>query len=389
MIKLIQSLIVIIFTSSIVNGQSTSLFLKVVYENHPGINAGRELLNSKEAEARTGTSPENPVISAGYFPGRPDIIGNKTTWSITQSLDFPAKYSKLKALKQINFELAALEFENISLMLMTEARDYTIRLVNDREYLALMKQRINHFQSLEAVYKKMLENGETTIIEYNKVKIRLINIQSLVAQLENNISSKMEILDYFGNGNSALLENSDYPLFINPDPDSLFTEKSASHPAFLIPGKRVDVSRKNISLNRTGNLPGVNLGYGSESIGGESFTGPSLGISVPLWKNRGRVKAAEAETGFLIAEAERELLLLKSELSNNIRSCNAIKTNLDEVLKAVELSDNSKLLKKALEAGEISIGNYIIELTAFYEIEDTMIALKKEYFLLLSRIFTL
>ncbi len=387
MIKLIKSLLIIFISSSIVTGQSTSLYLKAVYENHPGITAGRELLNSKEAEVRTGTSPENPMVSAGYFPGKPDVIGNKTTWSVTQSFDFPLKYSKLKTLKQTNFELATLEFENLSLMLMTEARGYTIKLYNDREYLSLMKQRLDHFQSLETAYKKMLENGETTIIEYNKIMIRLANIRSAAARLESRISSNLAILDYYSDGNSELLKNGDYPIFSNPDRDSLLMEKLNSHPAFLIPGKIVDVSRKNISLNKTGNLPGINLGYGSESVGGESFTGPSLGISVPLWKNRGKVKAAEAETGFMVADAERELLLLKSELSDNIRSCNAIKTNLDDVIKAVDQSDNRELLKKALEAGEISISNYIIELTAYYEIEDTMITLKKDYYLFLSKIF--
>ena len=387
MIKLIKYLLLIFITSSSMNGQTTSLYLKKVYENHPGIIAGRELLNSKEAETRTGLTPENPVISGGYFPGKPVEIGDKTTWSITQSLDFPTKYSKLKALKKTNFDLAALEFESYSLMLMTEARDYTIRLVNDRENLTLMQKRLNHFQSLEIAYRKMLEKGESTIIEYNKVMIRLANIRSIVSELENSISSNLMILDYFSNGSSGLLENADYPLFGDLHPDSLFFEKGSSHPAYLIPGTRIDASRKNIQLSKTGNLPGIDLGYGSESVGGEAFTGPSLGITIPIWKNRGKVKAAEAETGFMVAEAEREILLLKSELTDNIRSCKAVKTNLDEIIKTVDQSDNRIFLKDALEAGEISMGNYIIELTAYYEIEDTMITLEKRYYLLLSMIF--
>ena len=128
---------------------------------------------------------------------------------------------------------------------MAEARNYIIRLVNDRENLASMKQRLDHFLSLELAYKKMLENEETTIIEYNKVMIRLANIRSKVFGLENSISSNLTVLDYFGNGSSGMLDNAEYPLFGDPHSDSLFSEKQGSHPAFLIPGTRVDASRKN------------------------------------------------------------------------------------------------------------------------------------------------
>ena len=95
--KILFSYVLVLFSLQ-ASPQNIESFMMKVLENHPSIREGEMLYLTNKAESRTGYTPPNPDIKVGYFPGIPSEIGDKITWSVSQTLDFPSRYSSLKIL---------------------------------------------------------------------------------------------------------------------------------------------------------------------------------------------------------------------------------------------------------------------------------------------------
>lgn len=105
----------------------------------------------------------------------------------------------------------------------------------------------------------------------------------------------------------------------------------------------------------------------SENIIGEQLRGVIVGISLPLWENKNTVKYAKAQT----------IALQSIEADNKIQFYNRLKAlhtkaiglqNNNIAYRRVLLRyDNSDLLKKALDKGEIGLVEYMLELSIYYE----------------------
>ncbi len=139
---MIKKIIILIFLVSLYNGapgQSLSEFLKQVSENNPEIQAYRKLLEARKLEARTGLTPSDPFISAGFMPGNTDAIGTKKTWSVTQSFAFPTKYLLQKKINKNTIVLAEQEFNQGKLLTLLDAELSAYDLIYNTKALNVLK----------------------------------------------------------------------------------------------------------------------------------------------------------------------------------------------------------------------------------------------------------
>ena len=105
--------------------------------------------------------------------------------------------------------------------------------------------------------------------------------------------------------------------------------------------------------------------------GGLSLGALKAGIQIPLWENSYEVKSSslEFETHKLMLEDEKNQIVL--EITINYNLSNSLKKNLDEISLLLQESNNEDFLNKSLELGEISIIDYFLELSFYYEIIDS------------------
>jgi len=377
----------ICFVAITASSQSIESFISKVNDNHPDIIAARELLNAQEEDSHTGLTPDDPMVNFGYFPGKPDNVGNKITWSVSQSIDFPTRYRRIKDLKKTNLELAELEFNYSVLLILNSANLKAIDLISSRKQLDMYSERLGYINELENAYSKMLDLGETTIIEYSKIKMMETSLIESIRKVQRTVQSLEFDLNYMSNGNGNMLKGASYQSFDVFDPDSVLGDKRIVHPAFKIPMKELEISEREINLTRTTGLPVFEFGYASEVLANEEFTGPTVGMSIPIWKNKGKVKTAIAVNTHYRAKADSEIKFLEARFRNDYNSWLSVKSSLESLRDALSVSDNRILLSKALDLGEISLIDYFIELSAYYEIEDNLLTLEKDYNLHLARIF--
>jgi len=367
--------------------QETDAFILKVLENHPGIIAEKELLLSHEAESHTGYTPANPNVSMGYFPGIPSEIGKKITWSVTQSLDFPVRYSRLKTLGESNYAQSVMEYHKEVLMLLADARSGAIELIALRKQIEKLEERLEHIGQMESAYKKMLDEEEVTIIEYNKVMLAGAGMKNKLLDLRSRKDALYAFLNMVSGNNASILDSATYPLFKEPDPEKLLAEKRSLHPLFKIPEIEIEIAENRLDVVKTKSLPGIQLGFASEIVAASEFTGPTIGVSIPLWENKGRIEAEKARKAHYEAEYNNMMMVYENEFRTLYARYLSVKEGLGELRNYYINSASTSLLNKSLEAGEISVIEYFTELSAFYDIEDRIMELEKEYYTLLSELF--
>jgi outer membrane protein TolC len=375
---------VIVITSIEVSSQGVDSYIDSVRLNNPQIIAINHMNEVSHLDASIGILPPNPEVSFGYYPGHPSAIGNKTTWSVAQSFDFPTSYSRIKRLKNSDLNLAMLESAGLVNQILTDARSNAIMYISLQKKMLVMAKRLEENEKLSLLYNQLLNAGEVNILDYNKIELQNISFKSEVTRLQNEINRIILTLDYLSGGNSQILDNCDYPIFTLPDAESIIDEKRAIHPDFLIPMHKIEKAKMAMEYEKTGRLPGVTIGFGSEIVANESFAGPIVGLSIPIWENRGKVEAAKARITFAESEAEAEIMELSTKINSQVISILSFKSDIETVGSRVSLLESKRLLDKALESGDLSVTDYFTELREYYEIEDLLIELSNNYHLLLS-----
>ncbi|HLN56279.1 MAG TPA: TolC family protein [Bacteroidales bacterium] len=367
-------------------GQSLQQYLQQVSDNNPEIVACRKLLEAKRYEARTGNTPPDPFISAGIMPGAPEAAGNKKIWSVTQSFAFPTKYLQQKKLNNSTILLAEQEFNQGRLQILLEAKNSYLDLGYKTRYLNNLLARKEGYDRLQSGWKKMLDNGQTTIMDYNRIMIEISAVNLEITRTRAEINMLGERLAYIAGDASLKIIPGDFTIITDPDQESLMKEKSQVHPSYLIPELEYEIGVGELKVSRAGALPEFEVGYQSEIVPGETYTGPVAGLSVPLWSNSNRIKAASARADHLSALRDATVGKLNSSVRNEFLNMKALQQSLAELRSIMETGGGTKYLDAALQAGEIPIMTYFTYMEAVYLTEDRLLELENEYQKSLARL---
>ena len=141
-----------------------------------------------------------------------------------------------------------------------------------------------------------------------------------------------------------------------------------------------------MGLNRSGWLPKPELGYRHAYELGERFNGFAVGVSIPLFANRKKVKMAKAQAlagTFAVNNREQQAL---AELQSAYDEAVTLKQNHARY-DLLTRQNNLGLLQKALAAGKISMVEYLVDATQLYEAFDNRLSLEYEYQLRLARLY--
>lgn len=372
-------LILLATANECISGQELSDFLKQVSANNPEILAYRKLLEARKLEARTGLAPSDPFISAGFMPGNIVTPGEKKTWSVTQSFAFPTKYLLQKKINKNTVLLAEQEFNQGLLLTLLDAELSVYDLIYNTKALDALENRKAGFDKLREAWGKMLDNNEATIMDYNKVMMELAALNLVIARREANIEMIKEKLTYMSGSDELFTGIEEYPVVTETDPEKLINEKSAIHPAFLIPEIEFQISMQEVKLIKTGSLPEFQVGYASEIVPGETFTGPVGGITIPLWANSNRIRTAMATADHSSAYRDAVLLKLKSQTRSEFANMKAMQKNISEIRDILKSGGGTRYPDTALSEGEISITTYFLYLGVFCQSEDRLLELENEY----------
>lgn len=368
-----------VFSHSLYAQSIIQKVLAEVEQNNTTLDAIRKKVDADKLGNKTGIYLQNPELAFNYLWGSPSVIGNRKDFSILQTFDFPTAYRYKNQLSDLRNEQAELEYQKQLLSVLLETR----LVCNDLIYVnALIDQRTKRLvnaQSIEKSFRQRFESGDANILEHNKAQLSFLNVGRELKSLETKRASLLMELTRLNGGQAVDFSENSYQVIEIPDEfDQWFAVAEQRNPTFAWLKKEIEASQKQSALNKAMSLPKLQAGYMSESVVGEQFQGVMLGLSVPLWENKNKVKYAQANALAMESMASDTKMQFYNHLKSIHAQAIALQKNVNEYRSALGAIDNSALARKALDAGEISLIDYLVELSLYYESEDTLLELENE-----------
>lgn len=376
-ILLLNSLFLISFGISAQT--ETSRVLSEIEKNNTTLEAYHNVNEAQKMENQTGIYLENPEVEYHYLWGNPMIIGKRQDVTVTQSFDFPTSYGLKKKIAGVQNEQADLDFRMKRSEVLFRAKTVCIGLTYLNAMHVELKKREQNARGIFEAYEAKFKNGETNIIEKNKTRLNLLNAQKAIRENETQQNFLLADLKRLNGGKEIRFTQSEFaPAELPENFDSWFEENREQNLLLQMVSNKIDIREKQLKLTKALNLPKFSTGYMSESVEGEAFKGIALGVTIPLWQNKNTVKLAELQQKVAEEIAADEQVQSYNRLKSHYEKAQQLQETLKDYTQVLESVNSTELLKKALDAGEISLIDYLMELSLYYGTVDNIFSIQNE-----------
>lgn len=354
--------------------------LQQIETNSTTLDALRQQMEAQKLGNRTGIYLVNPEVEFHYLWGNPVSIGGRTDIAVTQSFDFPTAYAhrgKIADLQNANAELAY-KAERINVLL--SARQACVSLIYNNALAKAYAERLQNAERIAAAYRSKLAKGDANVLENNKAQLNLNTVQTEAASIEADRTALLSELKRLNGGKDIAFPDDVYP--VNPLPanfDNWYAQAEAKSPVLQYVSSQIEIGQQQVKLNKALGLPKFSAGYMSEKVVGERYQGVTVGISVPLWENKNRVKQAEMQVKADESALADTKVQFYSRLQSSYLKAAALQQNAQKIRQSLSAYGNEPLLKKALDAGEIPLLNYLLEIEYFYNAVNKALEAERDY----------
>ncbi|HBL77332.1 MAG: hypothetical protein A2W90_21825 [Bacteroidetes bacterium GWF2_42_66] len=370
---------ILVLSSNLFAQNTIENIVTEIAKNNTTLSALRKKADAEKIGNKTGIYLQNPEAEFSYLWGNPSVIGNRTDISIRQTFDFPTAYGYKNQISDLKNEQAELEY----LKQLKAIRLETKLICSDLIYINALKlessKRLAHAQNIAESYKAIFDIGETSIIEFNKAKLNLLNTQKELESIKIERNSLWSELARLNGGQFIDFTDTVSDISVIPENfEQWYALAENNNPMLNWLKKEIEISEKQVGLNRAMSLPKLQAGYMSESVVGEQFQGITAGISISLWENKNQTKFARA----MALASESMVSDYKIQFYNHLKALHekaiGLQKNVLDYRSGLFSLDNSDLLKKALDKGEISLINYLSELSFYYESVNKLLELERD-----------
>ncbi len=371
--------IVIAFSSNLFSQNNVDKILSEIEKNNTTLSALRKKVAAEKIGNKTNIYLQNPEIEFNYLWGNPTVIGNRKDISIKQTFDFPTAYGFKNQISDLKNEQSELEFQRQLKSILLQTRFVCIDLIFNNALRFEVSKRLVHAQNNGNAYKLKFEKGDTNILEYNKALLNLLNVRKELESIEIKRKSFLDELMALNGGQFIDFTNSEFdvvPIF--SDFEQWYEVAEQNNPVLSWLKKEIEINQTQVKLKRAIGLPKIQAGYMSENVVGQEFQGLTVGLSIPLWENKNKVKYAKANVSASESIAADTRLLFYNYLKALHTKTVSLQNNVNDYRLNLHSFDNSELLKKALDKGEISLTEYILELSIYYESVTILLGLERE-----------
>lgn len=344
--------------------------MDAVAAHHPALRALREEARASLLENLSGSSTPAPELSYAYQWGSPSAIGKRTNIEVSQSFPFPTVYARRNRL--LDAQGLALSWEYIEgrTRLLLEAEQLCIDLVHANAREALLRRQVEDARRLAQAYEAALGAGETDRPSANQARLYQVQAEQAWEALCLDRASLLRQLEARAGGPVQLADTL-WPLPPLPlDFDTWYARVEASHPALQHAAAEVDARGGEVKLRRAEGLPRISAGYVREQVVGERFEGVQVGLSLPLWENKKRVKAAQSALRAAEYAQDQVRQAWRTAYQDLYARAQALDRMAGEGQAAAESCGNLELLDKALRAGQLSLADYLQGREAYYRALD-------------------
>jgi outer membrane protein TolC len=354
--------------------------LKEVEANNKAIQSNKKYWEARKAEYKTGLTPYDPQVEYDYLFGTPVGAGNQRDFSVTQRLDFPTTYKRKRELSSQQITQTELQQQVYRQDILLQAKLVTLQIIYLNKKRAELNRRLANTQQLVQDYQKKLDKGDVIILDVNKAKLQLLNINNEVALNINEIQVASTRLTELNGGQLIQVSDTTYPITNDvPDFETLDSLIEANDPILKVYEQEKEIMQRQIGVQKSLNLPKIETGYHSQGILGQSYKGIHAGITIPLWENKNRLKAAQANLDYATTNAQTHIIEHRLENKGYYDQLPVRLKAMQDYKDLLATLNNTELLNKALRLGQITIIQYFQEESYYFSAYDKYLQMEWEY----------
>lgn len=373
-------ILALLATTSLYAQNSVDKVLLSIENNNTTLKALKEQSNADKLANRTGIFLSSPDIEFNYLWGTPGNVGNRNDIKITQTLDFATIAGMRSRVADSQNGLVELQYKADRINVLLQAKQYCLDLIYYNALSVELRVRLRHAQTIADAYRDKLDRGDANALEYNKIQLNLSTVRGELARVEVERKALLSELKRLNGGIEIPFDDFQYPNVMLPVSfDGWFAAAQEKSPVLQYVKQEVEVSKKQVTLSKGMGLPSLSAGYMREKVVGQDYQGISVGLSIPMWDNKNRVKQARAA---LLAAESREVdsrLQFYGQLQNLYERVVGLNVVAVEYRKTLIDVNSGILLKKALDAGEISLLEYIVEIGLYYDTVNQTLEAERDF----------
>ena len=382
------------FQFSILNFQ----LLDSIESNNTTLTALRTETEARKLENRTGITLADPEVAYKHMWEGAEESGNLTEFTVTQSIDLATVMGQRTRVAREQNLLIDEEYRMGRMEILLEAQLSLIDLAYYNALSTELDRRLTHARRVAKAEHTRLESGDTDALSYNNVLLSLSSLEAEKARVDMERDVLIARLTALNGGKELKIENS--KLKINsideghhPEANSQFSifnsqldfsswyAETAPHLPQLAQARQLsEVRSGELTLARTSHLPTLSATYINErhTVGTRS-QGVAVGVSIPLWANKNRVRSAR--TALQAAEAYQAdtELQLRNDLEQEFTRVKGLHHTATLYRRALDEANNTVLLEKAMDEGYISVLEYLQGIELYYDYLDRSLSAERDY----------
>lgn len=361
--------------------------LNQIESNSTTLSAIRQQIEAQKIENRTDIFLNDPEVEFSYLWGKPSEIGTQRELSVTQSFDFPTAYahrSKISKMRNNNLEL---QYKSERLNILLNAKQICINIAYNNALNKEYEARLENAQQIAKSYQSRFDAGDASILEKNKALINLTTVENEKKLIDIERKTLLSELKALNGGIEITFDDTEIlNAPISSDFNSWYADAETKSPTLQYLSQQIDIDKQQVKLNTALSLPKFTAGYASEKTFGEDFKGITVGISIPLWENKNKVKLAKAQVKSTELLLEDSKLQFYTHLQQLHKTTFGLQESAQTYRSSILNNNNEELLKKALDAGQISLIEYLLESEYYYDVKNKMLEAERDFNLSLTEL---
>lgn len=322
----------------------------------------------------------DPEAEVAYLVGTPKGVPNRTNVSLTQSLDWDVLLGRRRALAKANNQVAYNDYRRAVQQVLTEADEQFTSLVYYNKLCGELSQRQTLAEEIERLYQQKFERGDINQLEVNKVRLNASVCRADWARANNERQQILANLQRLNGGHAVAFTDTVYPLAGKALPPLVdFQSALAGSLAVQTAQAAVAQSEAEIKVAKAEGLPALTVGFQGEYIKQNNYSGLSLGFSVPIWGNsRKKIRKAEAELAANRLTVDDVIYQERAQVAKLYASAQQLQQAANALQKDMQLMNNDQLLRRSLELGQISLLDYLLELSFYYTARTSQLEAERD-----------
>lgn len=364
--------------------------LDSILRNNTTLTALRQQVVSGKAENRTELRLPDPDFDFAYLWGSPTGTPARKDFGVSQQLDWGTLTGQRRRVARTADERLERAYDVEVQAIVAEADQALVNLTYYNRLCAELQRRAALAQEMQALYDKKFAEGDIDRMALNKVRL---NRSMATAELQRAEAERQDVLATLrrlNGGREVVCHDTLYDAAPLPALTDFLTAVSAHNPTVAAARAAIDEGKAQVKLDRTLALPALTVGYTGEYIKGQNYSGVSVGVSLPLWGN-GRKKVEQSKAA--LAGAELDLADATAQLTSEVERLYAtalrLRQTADQLAADLAATDNAPLLRRALDAGRLSLPEYLLELSFYYEARTQWLEAERDAQLARSELLTM